>query len=285
MQAKKNFLSAFSSMILIPAVMIIILIDKPDYKFFNFIHASIVPVMEIAGQGLTYPVRLVGKVAESIRRNRDVLKENIEITSELEGLEKIRIENEILRQENEALKSRLNMASSIKYKIVSSGIIHNNAFMDNQTFIIENPGRDISAGNIVLSNTGYLSGVVVENIGRYAKIRSIRDVNSNIPVRIAGTDVFGFLQGGGNYDPELRFLSNGDFFVKEGMFLITSSVNGNVPDNMPVGRVGSIKNGEIRVNIGADLRNMESVMILLFDKNGRYEDAKGDKSAPNGAGK
>lgn len=270
MQTKKSFLSAFLSATLIPAVVIIILIDKPDYRFFNFIHKSVIPVMELLGQGLTYPVRLVGKISKSIRKNKDILEKNSAVIIELEKIEKIKTENEILRRENEILKNKLNITSSIKYKTIASNIIHNNSFLENQNFIIENPEREIMSGNIVLSNTGYLAGMVIEIIGGYAKIRSIRDINSNIPVRIAGTDVFGFLQGGGNFDPRLRFLSNGDFAVGEGMFLITSGINGNIPDGIPVGKIDDIEDGNIIVKIGSDLRKLESVIILLFDKDEKY---------------
>lgn len=271
MQARKSFLSAFLSLITIPAVMIVILIDKPDYDFFNFIHKNIVPIAETVGQGLTYPVRVVGRFAESRMKKKEALRENDAIMAKLSTLEKITAEKEALEKENERLAAKLGMVQDIKHRTAVVKITRDNSFMENQVFMIEVSDDAAAAGNIVVSNTGFFLGTVVERMGRFARIQSVRDGHSNIPVRIAGTDVFGFLQGGGNAAPRLRFLSDGDFTALEGMFLITSSVNGNVPENVPVGRIESVKNDEIRVKLGAELKNQESAVLLFFDKNKRYE--------------
>ena len=256
---------------MIPAIVIVTLLDKPDYDFFNFIHRNIVPIAEVVGRGLTYPARVVGRFADNMRKRRDILGENIEITARLETLEKTIMEKELLEKENALLMEKLNMAKAIKYRTAASRIIHDNSFMENQNFILERPGDEVSPGNIVVSNTGFLLGVVVENTGGYSKIRSVRDSRSNIPVRISGTNVFGFLQGGGNSSPELKFLSDGDFSPAPEMPLVTSGVNGNVPNDIPVGRIESADDGRIRVKLGAELKNQESVILLFFNKNERYD--------------
>jgi len=69
----------------------------------------------------------------------------------------------------------------------------------------------------------------------------------------------------------LKFLSDGDFSPAPGMPLVTSGVNGNVPNDIPVGRIESVDDGRIRVKLGAELKNQESVMLLFFNKNERYD--------------
>jgi len=224
----------------------------------------------MAGEILSYPLRQVGKIAEYFKKAGESLRENEEIRAELITLEKIKAENAALQKEVETLRAKLKMTAEIKYETIVANIVHDNSFMDKQSFIADNPDRAVSPGNVVVSNKGYLLGIVIEAVGGYAKIQSIRDGNSNIPVRIAGTDIFGFMQGGGNADPELRFLSDGAFVPEVGMFLITSGVNGNVPNNIPVGRIDRITDGGIKVQIGGELKNQESAVILLFDKNNRY---------------
>jgi cell shape-determining protein MreC len=186
-------------------------------------------------------------------------------------MQKIAAENEVLARENALLKSKLNITESMKYKAVVSNIVHDNSFIGSQSFITRNSDGEIRVGSVVVSNTGFLLGMITEVAGGYAKIQSVQDSNSNIPVRIAGTDVFGFLQGYGNKDPKLRFLSDGDFAAEEGMFLITSGVKGNVPDGIPVGTVKRSAGGEIAVGLGAEMGRQESVIILLFDADKKYE--------------
>ena len=270
MQAKKRFLSTFSSLILIPVVMVIILLDKPDYRFFNFIHKNTVPMAEHVGQGLTYPLRLFGRTFGNMAARKEILRDNADIIARLNDFQRLQLEKEILELENELLRQKLYMAADIGYRTITSRLVHNNSFMENQNFIVRNHTGEIARGNAAVSNIGYMLGVVVERIRGYARVQSLRDSGSNIPVRIVGTDVFGFLQGTGNSDPELRFLSNGDFTVRPGMRLITSGVKGNVPDNIPVGVVEGVQNQKIRVKLGSEMKNQSSVFILLFDGDGRY---------------
>ncbi|MDR1071040.1 MAG: rod shape-determining protein MreC [Rickettsiales bacterium] len=271
MQRKKRFLSAFLSAILVPVAVIVIMIDKPDYRFFNFIHTAVVPIAEFAGQGLSYPIRLIGKITDGIRKNKETLRENAKIMAELADLHKVLTENEILRRENGLMREKLKIAESMGHEFAVAKIIHDNSFAENQSFVAKSPDGRVLAGNVVVSNSGYILGVISENAGGFARIRSIRDGDSNIPVRIAGTDIFGFMQGSGSAGPELRFLSDGDFVPKEGMFLITSGVNGNIPSDIPVGRIESAKPDEITVRPGGELKGQESAIILFFGKSGGYE--------------
>jgi cell shape-determining protein MreC len=258
------------SILLIPAVVVVILVDKPDSHFFNFVYRNMVPIAQMVGQGATYPVRLVRRAVGSVRKSRTVIKENQEMMAELEDMRRVMVENDALQKENGLLREKLGIAENMKYKVVVSGIIHDNSFAGRQSFIIRNPNGGIASGNVAVSNAGFLLGIIDGDIGHYARIMSVRDAGSNIPVKVAGTDVFGFLQGAGGGDPELRFLSDGDFVPEHGMFLITSGVNGNIPSGIPVGRIEEVKGSEIKIGLGADIGKQENVMILLFGKDGKY---------------
>jgi len=269
MRTRKSFLVAFSYIITIPAVVMIILIDKPDDLFFNFLYRNTVPAAEAVGQIVSYPVRLVGSWIGDFRENRRIRREIEDAKVELQNFQRIAFENEILKKEIAALKDKLKISEESKYDTAVGHVIHDNSFIGQQSFIIRNSGV-ISAGNAVISNTGFLLGVIVEKTGAVAKIQSLKDSRSNIPVKIAGTDVFGFLYGTGTGDPELRFLSDGDFVPEPGMILITSGVKGNLPNDIPVGKIKEVRSGAISVRLGGDLAYQESLRILLFGKDGKY---------------
>jgi len=269
MRTRKSFLVAFSYVITIPAVVMIILIDKPDDLFLNFIYRNTVPAAEAVGRVVAYPVRLVGAWIDDFRENRRFRREIEDVKAELQSFQRIEFENEILKKEIAALKEKLKISEESKYDTAVSRVIHDNSFIGQQSFIIRHSGA-VSVGNAVISNTGFLLGVIVERMGLIAKIQSLKDSRSNIPVKIAGTDVFGFLYGTGAGDPELRFLSDGDFSPEPGMILITSGVKGNLPSDIPVGKIKDFRSGAITVRLGGDLAKQETLRILLFDKDGRY---------------
>jgi len=272
MQKRKSRLSSLTSVILVPIVVIVILIDKPDYKFFDLIHRVFVPAAQYAGWTLSYPVRLLGGFAENIRKRNLNLRDNDLIMAELDKISSLVLEVRYLRLENEALRSRLSMVKDIEYETVSSNIVRNNSFGDRQSYIIKNPDSRISVGNVLISTGGFFIGLVTETTGPIARVRSAKDSNFNVPVRFAGREVFGFLHGRGNESPELRFLSNDNFIPEVGSFLVTSSVNGNIPNNIPIGEVKSVDGGIITVKLGADISKQDNVIILLFNNDGIYED-------------
>jgi len=277
MYKRKARLSSSSSIILVPIVFIVILIDKPDYRFFDLLHRAFVPAVQHAGQVFSYPIRLVGGIAENIRQRNINLRDNETIIAELDRASGLMLQVRYLRLENEALRNRLSMAQELHYVAVSANIVRNNSFGERQNYIIRSPMSGIRVGNVLISNDGFFLGLITEVTGSFARVRSAKDGNFNIPVRFAGTDVFGFLHGRGNEDPELRFLSNDNFVPEIGSFLVTSSVNGNIPNNVPVGDVRSIDNGVIRVRLGADISKQSSVFILLFSDGGIYGEVSGEK--------
>lgn len=271
MKTKRGILSVITTALTIPTVVIIFLIDKPDYKIFNFIYKNTIPVTEFIGRGVTYPFRIIGRTTENIKKNREKIKRADLLFTQVQELEKVKAENIILEKENQNLRMKLGFVSEIKYPTIVANIIHDDSFAGNQQFFAKNSYGNISVGNIALANNGFLLGIINEKAGSFVKIQSIRDVNSNISVKIAGTDVFGFLQGKGKSDPELKFLSNSDFDLEPGMFLITSGVNGNIPNNIPVGKIKTTDKNGTKIQIGTELDKQESVIILLFNKKEKYE--------------
>lgn len=266
MHRKKSHRSSFSSIILIPAVVIIILIDKPDYRFFDFVYKITMPAVEYVGHALGYPARLVGTMFANFREQQSILRESEQIAVKLDNFHWMQDELRFLRAENIYLRDLLSKTKEIPQETVIANITRNNSFGERQSFVIQRPDYRVRAGNVVISSRGQFLGIITESTRGFARIRSARDGNFNIPVRFAGTDVFGFLHGrGGNNDPELRFLSDDKFTPNIGSFLVTSSVNGNLPNGIPVGEVSSINGYEIRVRMGSDLRNQKIVKILLFD--------------------
>ncbi|MDR1027263.1 MAG: rod shape-determining protein MreC [Rickettsiales bacterium] len=278
MQQKKSFLSASVSIVSVVIAVIVILIDKPDYRFFNFLHRNTIPIAEAVAAGASYPFRLVGRMVRGIRDSRDALSEDAEVRRKMDEFDKVFSENEILRRENELLREKAGMQAALPKQSIIAEIVRDDSFASRQSFFVKNRGggvrgvRRAEAGNVVLSNGGQLLGIVSESLGGYARIQTLRDGKSNIPVRIAGTNIFGFLQGTGpRADPELAFLSDGDYIPQPGQLLITSGVMGNLPGDIPVGRIKKVAPGGIPVLPGAELNNQESAVILLFDKDGKYE--------------
>jgi rod shape-determining protein MreC len=258
--------SAIAAAVL-PIFLIYIMIDKPDYKIMNGLAHVALPAANWVGDAVSWPIRAVGNGVSGIRKLANLRGENEELRAKLDEALRNRHECDVAVSENQRLARELDMARSIPQKIVVSSVSHDNRAFHHNTFFI-NKGADagIGRGMAVVSFDGVLVGIVSDAGAGFAKVRALADSKSNIPVRVAGSDVYGFLQGNGASEPTMGFFSDPGFQPTKGLKLITSSIRGVLPDGIPVGEM--INSTDVAVlNAG----RVSNVMVLQFDGKEKYK--------------
>jgi len=111
-----------------------------------------------------------------------------------------------------------------------------------------------------------LVGIVSDVGENFAKVRSLTDTKSNIPVRIAGSEVYGFLQGNGSETPTMGFFSDPEFQATRGLKLITSGIRGVLPDGINVGEMTNHEDTKV-----ISPKKISSVMVLKFNSKDKYK--------------
>ena len=251
----------------LPVFLIYIMIDKPDYKIMNGLAKVVLPVAQWVGDGVTWPIRAIGDAAASIRELSNIRTENEELKAKLSEAIKQKNEYDIALAENERLTKQLNIVRETPQKSIVANITYNNKAFNNSTFFI-NKGEDsgIENGMAVVSFEGYLIGIVSDTGTNFAKVRGLNDTKSSIPVRIVGSEVYGFLEGKGSNMPTMGFFSDPEFQPSKGLKLITSGIRGVLPDGINVGEMTNHEDTKVVLPT-----KLSSVMVLKFDGKNKYK--------------
>jgi rod shape-determining protein MreC len=251
----------------LPVFLIYIMIDKPDYKIMNGLSHIVLPVANWAGDAASWPIRAAGNTASGIRKLSNLRTENEELKAKLEDALRQTRACEVAIVENQRLSRELDMVRASPQKAIVAGISYNNEAFHHNTFLInKGVNAGIEVGMAVISFEGVLAGVVADVGPAFAKVRSLTDSKSNIPVRIAGSEVYGFLQGNGSGTPVMGFFSDPEFQPRKGLKLVTSNIRGVLPDGIIVGEM----TGPADVSVLQPAR-LSDVMVLQFDGKDKYK--------------
>jgi len=256
---------------LLPVFLLYVFLDKPDYKIANATVGVVVPVAKVVGDGLTWPFRAIGSVARGIRELAAAQKENEELRARLYRALQRQNECDILAAEIQRLEGQIDLAREIPQKTIMARVIYDNTAFSRNTFMISK-GTDagVRTGMAVVSADGFLAGIVTDAHPDFAKVRGLSDAKSSIPVRVAGSGVYGFLTGGGT-SPVFEFFSDQEFSPSRGIKLVSSGIKGNLPNGVPIGTVRRVGKKFAYVKLGAPPSKIHDVMVLVFDGNDGYK--------------
>lgn len=258
--------SALAAAVL-PILFIYIMIAKPDYKIMNGLAHAILPVANWVGDIITWPIRVIGDTVDTIRELSNLRTENEELRFRLDEALKNKNVCETAILENQKLSKELDIIQSQPHTSVIADITYDNsAFHHNTFFINKGIKQGLENGMAVISTDGRLVGILTDVAPNFSRVRSLMDSNSNIPVRISGSEVYGFMQGNGSDTPTIGFFSDPEFQPSGGIKLVTSNISGVLPNGIFVGNMIN----ETDVDI-LQPKEISRVIVLLFDKQDEYK--------------
>ena len=119
---------------------------------------------------------------------------------------------------------------------------------------------------VVVSPDGVLAGIIIDAGVNFARVRALTDADTNIAVRVVGSEVYGFLQGNGTSTPTMGFFSDPQFQPDNGVKLVTSNICGVLPGGIIVGDM--INDKDVNVQ---NPKRLSRVMVLKFDAVDQYK--------------
>ncbi len=221
--------------------------------------------------GISPIMEVVSRPAAGFNRIVDGISEQLHLRRELTRLEE---ENERLRQwqsvarrleaENAAYRSLLSSKSDVVPSFVAARVIADAGAPFVRTVLLNAGHRDgIRRGQAVMNADG-LVGRVSEVGKRSARVLLLSDLNSRVPV-LNGTSLQRGVLSGDNSDwPTLVFLPS-QAQVSPGDTIVTSGHGGVFPPGLPVGVVGLVRDGNVRVQPYVDWHRLEFVRVVRFD--------------------
>lgn len=275
MKMNKNTLSLRTGKLLksvaaaaaVPMVFIYILVAKPDFYLINWAGHIILPVAHFVGDVVTWPIRAIGQSVSNVYDLASLRTENEQLRQELDAALADKNECVVAIAENRRLENELEIVRATPQSVIMADVIHDTEALHHSNFLINKGVFDgIKKGMVVTSVDGIMAGMVIDVGGEFSRVRALNDTDSNIAVRIAGDEVYGFLQGNGSWTPEIGFFSRPEFKPMPGMSVITSNISGVLPNGILVGTIK--KDNSVQV---LQPKSVSRVKVLEFNNNNEYK--------------
>ncbi|MDE6250908.1 MAG: rod shape-determining protein MreC [Alphaproteobacteria bacterium] len=258
--------SAIAAAVL-PVLFIYIMIAKPDYTIMRAMGHVVVPVFSVMGDIITWPVRAVGNLAENIHELSTLRDENEELRAKLDAALTDKNMCDVAIAENQKLARELDLVQSQPYESVLADVQYDNRAFGHRTFLINRgSARGIEPGMAVVSTDGVLAGIVIDAGVNFARVRALTDADTNIAVRVVGSEVYGFLTGNGTSTATMGFFSDPQFQPDAGVKLVTSNISGVLPGGIIIGTMTNDKDVKV-LHPG----KLSRVMVLKFDAVDKYK--------------
>ena len=250
----------------VPVFIIYIMVAKPDYAIMDGLAHIVLPVADFVGSVITWPVRAVGNSVKWVRETSNLRTENKELREKLDMALANKHNCDIAISENQKLEQEIDIKRASPYKTVVADIKFDDAAFHHTTFLI-NRGRKagLEHGMAVVSFDNRLVGTIIDCGSVFCRVRSLTDNDTNIAVRITGSDISGFLQGTGKSGAAISFFSDAQFVGRPGLKVVTSNISGILPDGIYVGDMIDGKNVDI-----VKPNQISRVMVLKYNNQDSY---------------
>ena len=262
----KTIIKSAAAAAVLPVLFIYIMIAKPDYTIMNGLAHVVLPVANWVGDVITWPVRAIGAAVDNVRELSNLRTENQELRAQLDAALSNKNACDIAIMENEKLNRELDIVQNKSLGAVVADVTYDNTAFHHSTFFInKGTNHGLDNGMVVISTTDMLVGIITDVAPNFSRVRALTDANTNIAVRIAGTEIYGFLRGNGSNTPTIGLLSNAEYKPQAGAKLLTSNISGVLPNGIIVGEM--INDTDIRI-IQPD--TLSRVIVLKFDTQNAY---------------
>ena len=251
----------------VPLIFIYVLVAKPDFYLINGLGHIVLPVAHFVGDIVTWPIRAVGESVSNIYDLANLRTENERLQKELDAALANKNACAVAIAENTRLSNELDIVRATPQNVIMADVVHDTVALHHSHFLINKGVFDgVKKGMVVTSVDGIMAGMVVDVGGDFSRVRALNDADSNIAVRIAGDEVYGFLQGDGSESPEIGLFSRPEFQAEAGMTVITSNISGVLPNGILVGTMKN--NRDVKI---LQPNSVSRVKVLEFNNNNEYK--------------
>ena len=197
---------------------------------------------------------------KSLKRENEELKlKNQELISQIaQSIE--------LEKENEVLKEALGIGLEKEFKLALAEVVSKDISQD--SILINKGSKDgITENCPVITQQKTLIGKIDEVYENFSRVILIFNKESSFDVQISETDISGVVKGKGNLQLFLDFVPQ-EKEIKEGDFIVTTSLGGIFPKGLLVGQIGKVLRSDIepfqqaKIRPAFDIKELETVFII-----------------------
>ena len=251
----------------VPVFIIYIMISKPDYTIMNGLAHIVLPVANWVGGAITWPIRAVGQGAQWVREISKLRTENKELRTKLDNALANQYSCKIAIEEKQKLEKEIDIKHASPFKAEIADIQFDDSVFHHNTFLINRGTKaGLERGMVVVSFDNRLVGTIIDCGSAFCRVRSLIDADTNIAIRITGSDISGFLKGNGKNKAFISFFSDPQFVGRQDLSVVTSNISGILPSGIYIGNMIDERNVDVlRPN------QISRVMVLKYNNLDSYK--------------
>jgi len=259
---KKNLFSL--TIIIIIGLLLIFSLNffqKEVKGFFYFISSPIQKTLWRAGDRVSDFFELITEI-KNLKREKEELKLKIqELIAQNLSLKELEKENKVLRE-------ALGIGLEKEFKLSLAEVVSKDISQD--SILINKGSKDGIANNSpVITQQKTLVGKIGEVYENFSRVILISNKESSFDAKISDpeNDISGVVNGKGNLQLFLDFVPQ-EKEIKEGDFIVTTSLGGIFPKGLLVGQIGKVLRSDIepfqqaKIRPAFDIRELETVFII-----------------------
>lgn len=224
---------------------------------------TLAPVMD----AIERPMAMVGNMIADARNYVSLRADNERLRADNAQLKDWQNATAALQKENRELRDLLRFKTEPSLAYISARVIADTGGAFARGLIVTAGKLDgVREGMAAMTGDG-LIGRVVEVGDWSSRVVLITDLNSRIPVTVAGSGERAILAGDNSATPRLQFLPT-DAVLNAGASVVTSGHGGVFPPNLPVGAVVDGGHGVYNLAPAADLGRVNYVRLVDFNLQG-----------------
>ena len=261
---KKSTKQKFSLLTLVFFSIFIIVLSSFDFKAIRLTKSVIKEIVYRSSFIISIPENFIVSTYINFNEYTNYYKEFTDTKEELDQLKSENISTQIIKSENEELKSLIDGYSFTSNKILAKVIVdHESPFL--RSIIINKGSKEKIKIGTNIYDRSYLVGRVIEVNYTTSRVLLLTDLNSNIPVSITPGNIQAIVVGNGNKQGEIRYIKN-DLVNKidDKGIAYTSGTGSIFKSGIPVGTVDLQDDKEkIFINFYTDFTQLKYVFAEI----------------------
>lgn len=256
----------FALVFLFLTAFVLMLVNKTDTVIIDKTSSVATDVVSSMIDVLVIPAKMLAKGYDYFRDLKQTYKDNQRLKEENQRLNVIYDRYRALEIENKLLSELLNYVIPPEMELVTGRVIAEEGDAFSHSMIAYTGDEKVKKGQVAMAEKGVVGRV--DRVGiNYARVILITDINSKIPVMVEKSRVRGILSGDNTNLPKLIFIPL-DAGISVGDRIVTSGVAGVFPTGLPVGRVVSVRKGEVTVKPFSNLEQLEYIKLINYGLGG-----------------
>lgn len=260
---KRLLLQRFLLAVMLLAAITLMVMDKFQPQLFESSRSRaldiVAPILEVFHN----PIQAVHSLYARFDNIWNLQAENARLRLENRQLMQWQAKAMHLDDENRNLRQILLVPESQSVRFVTARVIADPGGAFVRTLAVNAGKRDnVKKGQAVMVAEGLMGQIT--NVGwRSSRFLLLTDLNSRLPVTIAGTTTQAVLVGDNSQYPHLLYLKNLQD-LKIGQEILTSGLGGKFPAGLPVGYIAEIGTNSVRVALHAKAYKQKFVRLTDF---------------------